>query len=504
MTHESLPVLAGRPRPLHLALPLVLGALFLVAVVLDTPPQIRGPAPYPPEWQWFRRTGPWSARLIPVALCAGVLLALVAASDSGWALRNGRTRTRTARPVLLATGTLAGWSFSLALLGLEPAGALASVAERARSPSHTSYYTVAVSPAAEDPWAFLDRHADLLPTFQEWAKHAATHPPGPVLFYRGLIALCERAPTLTGALLAAQGHDPLRPVRPPEPPASKAAALLGGLLLMLAGAAAAWPIASLAGRLAGDPLTGVRAGLLWLLLPGPVLFVPQFDQALTLLVAGAAALLAGAPEARRTWLRTAAAGLLGGVAVYVSYGAAPMLVLAGLAALAPAVHDRPSLRRAVAVAAVAGLAVIATALVDRESIAAARTALRLHREAYTSVRSYGLWLGFNLLDLAVFLGVPLAVLGLARTTRALRAVFGGRAEAADRFTAAIALGLGALWLSGTTRGEVGRIWLPLMPLLLVAAWTPRPGAPTPSRLEALLLSLVLAATSVTLRVYWIL
>jgi hypothetical protein len=499
MSHDALPDPVARRLPPRLALPLALGAMFLIAVVLDVPPEIRGPAPYPLEWQWFRRSGPWheDSRLVPVALGAA-LLALLAASDSAWARRNGSN----ARRALLATGTIAGWGFSLSLLGLEPSGALASVAGRVLSRTYTSYYTVAVSPEAEDPMAFIERHAALLPSFQGRASHAATHPPGPVLYYRGLIALCERAPTLTSALLVAQGHDPLTPVRPPHTPASKAAALLGGLLLMLAGSAAAWPIASLAGRLVGDPLSGVRAGLLWLLLPGPVLFVPQFDQALTLLVAGAAALLAGAAAGSRPWLRASAAGLLGGAAVYVSYGAAPMMLIAGLAALAAVVNDRPSLRRAAAVAAVACLALVTTALLDHESMAAARTALRIHRETYTSVRSYGLWLGFNLLDLAVFLGVPVAVLGIGRAAGSLRAVFGGRAEAADRFTAAITLGLGTLWLSGTTRGEVGRIWLPLMPLLLVAAWTRR--ADAPNGVQALLLGLLLAATSFVLRVYWIL
>jgi hypothetical protein len=500
MSDESLPPRVDSPRPLHLVLPLLLGALFLVAVVLDVPPEIRGPAPYPPEWQWSRRTGAWNDRFAPVGFGAAVLLALIAASSSAWARQNGRTASRA----LLIAGTLSGWGFSLALLGIEPAGALATVAARVMSPSYTSYYTVAVSPVAQDPRAFIKGHAALLPSFHGWANHAATHPPGPVLFYRGLIALCERAPALTGALLAAQGRDPPKPVRPPHTRASKAAALLGGLLLMLAGAAAAWPIASLAGRLAGDPAHGVRAGLLWLLLPGPVLFVPQFDQALTLLVAGAAALLAGAAAGGRPWFRAAAAGVLGGVAVYLSYGAAPMMVMAALAALAAGAHDRPSLRRAVAVAAVAGLALLATALLGQESMAGARAALRIHREAYTSVRGYALWLGFNLLDLAVFLGVPLAVLGLDRATGALRAAFGGRADATERFTAAIALGLAVLWLSGTTRGEVGRIWLPLMPLLLVAAWTGRADAPAPSRLRAVLLGFLLGATSFVLRVCWIL
>src|SRR6185295_7859738 len=257
---------------------------------------------------------------------------------------------------------------------------------------------------------------------------------------RGLITVCERAPGLTSALLAAQGHDPLNPVRPPHTRASKAAALLGGLLLMLAGGAAAWPIASIAGRLTGDPLTGARAGLLWVLLPGPALFVPQFDQALALLVAGVAALLAGAMSGR-PWLRATAAGLVGGVAVYVSYGAAPMLLIAGLAALAAGVDDRPSLRRAVAVAAVAAITLVTVAILDRESMDAARIALRIHRAGYTSVRDYSLWLAFNILDLAVFLGITVAVLWIDQATGSLRALFQGGAKGMDRFVAAITLGL---------------------------------------------------------------
>lgn len=500
MSEESArPLHVGSKHSLHLAPALLLGGLFLVAVVLDVPPEIRGPAPYPPEWQWSRRTGPWNDRLVPVALAAGALLALLAVSYSTWS----RGNERKARRALLAGGTIAGWGFSLALLGLEPAGALATVAARVMSRTYTSYYTVAISDVAKDPRDFVARYPELLSSFVGWASHAATHPPGPVLFYRGLISVCEGTPILTSTLLDAQGHDPLNPVRPPHTRASKAAALLGGLLLMLGGAAAAWPIASLAGRLAGDPLTGVRAGLLWLLLPGPMLFVPQFDQALTLLVAGVAALLAGATSSR-PWLRAAAAGVLGGVAVYVSYGAAPMLLIAGLTALAAGVHDRPSLRRAVTVAAVAAIVLLTVTLLDRESMDAARIALRIHHTGYTSVRDYSLWLGFNLLDLAVFLGIPLAVLWLEQATGSVRAVFEGRAEGTDRFTAATLLGLGALWLSGATRGEVGRIWLPLMPLLLVAAWTRRAGAPATSRPEALLLGCLLAATCLVLRVYWIL
>jgi hypothetical protein len=491
----------------------LLTAGFVLAVAFDTPPEIRGPAPYPPEWQWARREGPTSGRFGPALLAGAGLLGLLAVSGSAWA----RRRPRLAAPLLIAIGIPLGTGFSLALLGLEPGGALPTVASRVMSRTYTSYYTVAISPEAEDPLVFLDRHTSLLPGFRESAKHAATHPPGPVLYYRGLIALCQRAPSITAVLLDWQGHDPGRPPRLPNTPESKAAALLGGLLLMLLGAAAAWPIAALCGGLAGDPLAGARAGLLWVLLPGPALMVPQFDQALALPIAAVAALLAAAAGAQipgrgfgafapASAAAAVAAGLAAGVALFVSYGSMAFLAIAGLAALSPVALDPKRRRSAVGLfllAAVVAAGVIGlTALLGHEPLAAARTALAIHHETYTAVRSYALWLFFNPLDLAVFLGVPVAVLALARMVEALRS--GPPAHLADRFTAGVALGLVLLGLSGSTRGEVGRIWIPLMPLLLIAALTRsgNEGDAAPTRAESLTLGALLAVSCTVLRVYW--
>ena len=90
-----------------------------------------------------------------------------------------------------------------------------------------------------------------------------------------------------------------------------------------------------------------------------------------------------------------------------------------------------------------------------EPIAAARTALAIHREAFTQPRSYATWLLFNPLDLAIFAGVPVIVVGLLRLARpaAARGPF-------DRMRAALAAGLALLLLSGTVRGEIGRIAIP--------------------------------------------
>src|SRR5262249_40457582 len=161
-------------------------------------------------------------------------------------------------------------------------GACATLASRTMSTTWSSYYTVAVSPEAASPRAFLERHAALLPALP---KHAATHPPGPVLYYRGLVALFARSPALTRAFLGLQGQDDSQEPRPPNTRASRAAALFGALLLTFLGVAAAWPVASIASRLSGDALAGARAGMLWTLVPGAVLFIPQFDQAMAFAIA---------------------------------------------------------------------------------------------------------------------------------------------------------------------------------------------------------------------------
>jgi hypothetical protein len=242
--------------------------------------------------------------------------------------------------------------------------------------------------------------------------------------------------------------------------------------------------------------------VLWALLPAPVLMTPMLDQALCLPVAAAAACLAAAvvsPEAR-AWRPAALAGVLGGLAVFLSYGAPAFLAFGGLAALALGLEGRAGGRHAVRVA---GLATVVTAalwllpaLLGHRPLASLTTALAIHRDDYTLPRRYALWLVFNVVDFALFVGVPVALAWAVRTARSARQT---PREPSDRLRLASALALAALLLSGQTRGEVGRIWLPLMPVFLVAALV-RPGGPT--RGEAVVCGACLAALSVAMGVFW--
>jgi hypothetical protein len=471
---------------------LIVSVLAVAAVLLDLTPLLRGPAPYPPEWRWDLRAGPTSGRWPAVLATVSALVALAGLTSTG-----GRRRPA----IVVAAAVAVGWMFQLSLVGLEAAGAPRTLMERALSRTATSYLTVAESDAARDPASFLDRHADLLPEMRKAAKHAATHPPGPVLFYRGLIGAFEAAPPAASALLAAAGID-LDTGRRSAP--VRAAALAGPLLIMLMGAAAAWPVAAL-GRAGGlDAPRAARLAVLWPLLPGPALMAPHFDQMLALPVTAAAALLASASSSagRPLIVRALAAGLCAGIAMQVSYGAAAFLAIAGAAALALA--GRAASRAAVpAVAWAAGacaLVILLPVAWGHEPIAAARTALAIHREAYTQPRSYATWLLFNPVDLAVFAGLPVVVVGLVRLARPPRP----RAPF-DLMRVALAAGLALLLLSGTVRGEIGRIAIPLMPALLVAALGPRGDpavSPGPTAGEAALTAVLLAALTVAIAARW--
>jgi hypothetical protein len=450
--------------------------LVLVAARRDTWPLLRGPAPYPPEWQWGYAPKPVPpGRLAPAVLLGGALIVLAA-------LAGGTAPQRGARAGILVVATVAGGGFQLALLGLEPAGAAAELERRTTSGSFTSYFKVAAG--VEDGADFLARHDELLPRFRHGALHAATHPPGPILYYVALQRLAARLPRLAAAL----GGE------------TRAAALAGAVLLGLLGSAACFPATALARVMGAPPAAAVRAGVLWTLVPGLCLMVPELDQALALPVASASVLVALALAPGRGGgglaARAAAAGVLAGVALFFSYGA-PLLVALGVATAAAPVLRTPEGRRRAALAGAIALAAalvcfMAPAVLGHHPLASARAALAIHREQFTAHRSYPRWLVFDLVDLALFLGVPVVLFGLSRPR--------------TPFRLAAAAGVLLLVASGLIRGEMGRILLPLMPVLLVAFVVSPPTADAPdgepSLATALVVGTLLAATDIGLRLSW--
>ena len=483
-----------------------LTALVVVCVRFDLVPLLRGPAPYPPEWQWRHRPRALS-RALP-AVPAGVALAgLLAWSGS----RAARRRPRRSAAVVIAGGLVVGGLLPLLLLASEDGGCVAHLVRRTASPGYLSYHAVASSEAAADVGRFLRDYPRLVP---ELPVHAATHPPGPVLVFRGLIAVLEDVPWLQRALdarvRAACGDeaDGCGPYLAAQGGAPRAAALAGALIAHGLTVATLLPIAWLAFQLTRDPLAAARTAALWPLVPGAALFLPALDGAIAFPVACALAGWRAACAAERAWARAAgvvAAAAMGAAAAYLSYGSGLFLILGAgvvLASLPAAVWTSPRRRVLGPLAAVAALGtafLLAPLALGHDPLASARAALALHTTEFTALRSYGTWLVFGPLDFAMFLGVPVAVAFAAHAWQGTR---WATAAPPARFALATALVLAALFASGLVRGEVGRLFVPLLPLGLIAGVLRLDDEPGPDAGTAATFALLLVAVDAVLRLNW--
>ncbi len=415
----------------------------------------------PAEWRWAYR----SLGLAPLPACA----ALLAASVLILLLRYGPTVRRGA-----ASLAIAGYAFSLSVVAAQPAGFERVVSVLSSRHSFSYLYDAALAPPA--PLLLADFPAQTA----NLSMHSRTHPPGILLAIRGLdrIARALGPAGLLAARLPRKAEDAMdaeiararergKPA-PARPPSAFTAVLLA-FLLPAAAAATALPLHSLALVWGLRPDHARLTAALWLTLPAATLFTPSIDQALALVGVTAAAFAAVGGEAnpKRVAVSCLAAGFVSALGCLVSYG---LLVLvpfvAWIAFSTPNDDAWLSARRLSRPAMVAaGFALPWLALMffgAYDPWSAFRTAISAHREMAVATRSYATWLAANPYDFALFTGPAVAVLGAfglaARGDKALRrGLLGGAAL------------LGLLWLSGSVRGEVGRIWLFAMPFVALAA-----------------------------------
>jgi hypothetical protein len=436
--------------------------LALAAAVWARAPFANGPA----EWQWAWASGGLAAG---PALAAAVLALAIAGLAAG-----PSAGSRGTVPLLAVLGFL----FSLALVESQPGGFGRVTGSLASRHSFGYVWDAGLAPPTRELLARWPESTARLD------QHSRTHPPGALLAIRGLDFLGRRLPVPeAGAGLRAEAARSLerevqrararrRPV-PERLPAAGTVALLA-LLLPALSALTAWPLARLGRAWGLSPEACVFAAALWALVPARSLFTPSLDQALPLLLVGAAAL-----AARGGWARAAGAGVLAGAACAVTYGylaALPLALLPGVVARSEEPGRRFGLRvewgKLLAMAAGFLLPWAALAAFGFHPLAALFRSLAEHREIAVLTRDYATWLRWNPYDFALLLGpaaLGLALAGIPAIRAAVRE--GGTrprmAAAGAVFWALLAF----LWVSGSVRGEVGRIWLFFMPFAaLLAAW----------------------------------
>ncbi len=255
--------------------------------------------------------------------------------------------------------------------------------------------------------------------------HVRGHPPGAVLAFWGLDGLF---PTDRGITLA-----------------------------LLAIAATSVPAALLAVRAVADedsarraaPFVGLAPAAIWLATSADALFVAVVAWAIALGALGFAA------RGRASWAYGAGAGLVAGLAVSLSYGAVALLGPLIALGLAMALQRRFATLGAIALGALVVPAAFLLAGFDWiEGLGAVR---EQYVAGVGSTRPWFFFLFSNAAAFAVAVG-PAAVAGVATLRdRRLWWLVGG----------ALA-GVAVADLSGMSKGEVERIWLPAVPWVVIA------------------------------------
>lgn len=441
------------------------------------------PLGVPGEWAWWRipYSGGNAAILffgslvaVPVAAAHLVLCRL---GDPGRAAESPR-RLGLRLSALVVTGF--AWLWVVQEAGPRDYDRLGRAPVVLFYPGFSGYFTEARR--IEDLGAYLASYRSLMA--QEDVLHLGTHPPGLIVGQRLLLDLFEASPRLTQAALALRpasvqaatevivesqsiGGSRGRAGGPPTK-AEQAELWVAAVLVQAAAAAAVVPLFHLASRSA-SAAAAWRAACLWPLVPAVAVFLPKADALLPLI--GLSALALWHRPGPSGAARAAAAGVIFWLGMAVSLAMLPVAALAGLLSVQHIFGGRRDARRRTAVATMRAAAAAAAAFLSLTLLVWLACDLNLfsvwswnyrnHAAFYGEYdRTYWRWLLVNPLELAVAVGLPVAVAAAASFRRTP-----GAWPVPVAVFAAVAL----LWLSGKNSGEAARLWLFLMPWLLWAS-----------------------------------
>lgn len=443
-------------RAVVAVLAVVGGALCVVLLVLRVLPlDVSG------EWLWPQNPAP---RWDELAAVFAVFILFAGCTLCALSLWSSATRAQRAAAIAVLSA-LAGVLW-LSSAKLSPAG-LYEMPFAVAVPKSNAYFFEATTVKSLKAYLAAYEEASRQGPFR---VQLSTHPAGPVVMFYAVQQLFRWSPLLTERTLGMASW-----LAPPEGdieaslvqgllPAERslrAAAWASAFILILCAVLALPALYALCARLI-SPTAGVIAVGFFAPCPALHLFSPALDQTLVLLAILVVWLLFMAVE-KNSWAMGLGVGVLVVVALQFSISLVVVVAVgAGTLAL-----TRFSLRRGLPIRALigaaGGLAIFSgllAVLFDYNTlevwIECARQNAHFNRLAG---RAYGSWLALNVIEWAVFLGMPAAVLSGASAVRR------------SRCAVAVALYVILLILNvtGANRGEVGRLWMPLMPLACVAA-----------------------------------
>ncbi|MEP7294002.1 MAG: hypothetical protein ABI835_19605, partial [Chloroflexota bacterium] len=225
-----------------------------------------------------------------------------------------------------------------------------------------------------------------------------------------------------------------------------------------------FPLYALAKRFAGE--NARYAVIWWALVPAVIVFAGSWSTLYPLIAVVIFLLLVLGLEKARGWL-ILLSGVAFGVGVFVNFALIPLALMVGLYALGDVLLvQRRSILRAIIAGLWFGVGMVIPWLVY--ALASGETFFDLlgaSMQFHLNLdRPYLFWVGMHLWDWLLWTGVGFAALGVAYLWRSRRE---RTFTPLTVLAGSLALTMLLLILSGTARGETGRVWLFFSPFLLM-------------------------------------
>lgn len=435
----------------------ILTLIFCIAIAFDVSPYLRGPAPYPPDWQWSYFFVNTLHKIYPVILISILLIGVFILRE------NKKFIIPKKNLVFIFFIMILCFFFQLSLLFFSRSGVLVLL-HRILNPELNGYFTASLT--IHNVADFLRNYNDIMLDF---VYHAKSHPPGAILFFYALKHLIvpftifiDFVNTLTPT------HSDVKQFWEVLHPVDKATALFSAFFIPLLSTFSLIPLYYSAKILYGARVA-LRSIFLFFFIPTIVFFIPINDSFLHIFSLSAFYFLLYGLS-KKNLFSFFASGVILFFGVLFNLSLLPVLLLLFIFALIYLKNKKTIfsdyLKGGISFTGGFFLPAVLLYLFFQFNFLQIMHTITTHAPGNLG-RSYLVWIYFNIQDFLIFCGIPTAFIFLLMIRQSFIHLMKKQLTKIDPLFSAFFIMIMVLNFSGFVLGEVGRIWLPYIPFMVL-------------------------------------
>ncbi len=434
----------------------ILSIIFSLAIGLDISPFLRGPAPYFPDWRWtYQFTNTLTKLWFPLVVFAGILF-----YTNNLEKKSEQNLRKHEKKYLLLLLILS-FLFQISVIYYSRAG-LGVFLHRIITPGISGYFSTSLP--IKNISVFLSLYQQNVGSYPMYARF---HPPGSILIFYFFEQIIRLFPSIDFVTYITIRHTDVNTIWNSLLPYQKIAGLSSGFLISFLSGLTIIPLYYLS-KLIYSTKTAIRAGILFILIPSVTLFLPLNDCFFPLFSAVSLFFfLKGIKEKNK--IDIGISGIILFLGVFFTLTSLSLLFAFFIIYLLSARKKNLKIIYFLPVVLYFSfgfllLPILFYFIYHFNSITVMQTLLAYHNHVQSS-RNNPLWLIYNYYDFFVFIGLPLAVLFFIMLKDELQKIY--FRQKIDTLFISFCLMTIIIDIMGTTNAEVGRIWLPFFPLILL-------------------------------------